>query len=656
MTDVLRIQLLEEQLAVLERDSNAHVNKKIDLLNDLAWELSDTDSARAQELSQIAHDLATANPAGLYDLGIAYSYRTQGYLNQRNGRYPEGLTQLLQAQTIFERHQHTEGLPDIFDSIAGIYYQMGDFAEALEVMLRQLQAAQKIGDKNRIANAYNNLANIYFNTGEYDKAVETLHKNLQIASETGYTRIKALSYHNLAETYLLSGDYEKALQNGRIALQIDREAGFVLFELYAMNTIGEVYLKLDARPQAIAYLQQALTLSQEAKSDVITVLVLLNLSNAYWVDNQSSTALNHLHDCVELATKIKAGSECYKAHLLFSEIYEALDNPTQALFHYKLYQQWKEQVFNEQADKRREVLQVIHDTETARQEAEITRLHYVELEKAKAEVDAINQDLEQIVAERTAKLLLEIQERTQAEDQIKDYALKLEKINDELQELSYVSSHHLQEPLRKIQIFCTRLQEKSGDKLDESAAHYLQRIQQSAARMQTMILDLQMLARLSNQQLQMTVVNLSDAAAAARRQLEQSIARTNAQIYIAALPQTLADYNLMVLLFRHLFDNALKFHQPQMPPEIMVQSFEGDGQYLEVHVIDNGLGFDEKYLAQIFLLFKRLHIQDEYAGNGIGLTICRKILSLHRGDISAQSQPGQGSRFIIKLPDQLAAN
>ena len=126
--------------------------------------------------------------------------------------------------------------------MAGIYYQIGDFPEALNYMYKQLDVAQRIGDQRRVANAYNNLANVYFDSGDYDRAIETLHHNLQLAGEIDYGRIVCLSLLNLAQTHLLAGDGARALENGLHGLRVCQETGFELFEAYALDLIGKSYV------------------------------------------------------------------------------------------------------------------------------------------------------------------------------------------------------------------------------------------------------------------------------------------------------------------------------------------------------------------------------------------------------------------------------
>ena len=442
MTDSEEIRELEQQLAGLEQRPDAGVCHKLDLLNALAWKLSDIDAKRAYALAETAHALASTPDARAVpcQAGIAYSLRTLGYINQRWGTYALGLNQLLQAQAICEALRLDDALPDVLDGIAGIYHQIGDFPESLKTMLRQLEAAQRIDDKRRIANAYNNLAVMYSTTGDYARAFATLQQNLQLAAEIGYDRIKCLTFLNLAETSLLAGDDQPALDYATRGLRVSREAGFELFEVYALAISGSAHLKMDSAATALGNFDQALALSRSLGSQVTESLLLLDLGRAYRDLQRLDQALDYLQQGLIVATSINARSESVSAHLLLAEVYEQQGDAPQALVHFKQYHALKELVYGEKADERLKVLQVVHDTETARKETEIAYLRTLQLEQEIVErkqteliLHEVQERLEQQVNLRTAELrdavvLLqrEIAERERAEAEIQQMVETLE--------------------------------------------------------------------------------------------------------------------------------------------------------------------------------------------------------------------------------------
>jgi signal transduction histidine kinase len=280
-----------------------------------------------------------------------------------------------------------------------------------------------------------------------------------------------------------------------------------------------------------------------------------------------------------------------------------------------------------------------------------------------------NLKLEDRVAERTAELdrsnqllAVELRERQRAVQNLREREMELEKMlvvversNRELESFAYITSHDLQEPLRKIQAFGDRLSRRYASSLDEEGNAFVQRMSASANRMQSMINDLLDYSRITTRAREFRQVDLNDVAAAVISDLELRITETEARLEVAPLPVILADESQMRQLLQNLTMNALKFRQPGAPPHIQICCEEtpvnnnGDRDILLI-VEDNGIGFDEKYLDRIFQPFQRLHSQDVFEGSGIGLAICRKIAERHGGSISAQSKPGSGSRFIVRLP------
>jgi len=243
----------------------------------------------------------------------------------------------------------------------------------------------------------------------------------------------------------------------------------------------------------------------------------------------------------------------------------------------------------------------------------------------------------------------DISARQQAEEELKAYAAKLEISNRELQDFAYVASHDLQEPLRKIQAFGDRLNSKYGDVLTDKGRDYLARMQNAAARMQTLIEDLLSFSRVTTKAQPYAPVNLKEIATAVVSDLEVRIEESGATVEMDNLPTLDADALQMRQLFQNLISNALKFRKKDVPPVVKLEAV-GQGKMYEIKIIDNGIGFEEKYSDRIFTIFQRLHGRSAYEGTGIGLAVCRKIVERHGGTITAQSTPGEGATFIFTLP------
>lgn len=249
----------------------------------------------------------------------------------------------------------------------------------------------------------------------------------------------------------------------------------------------------------------------------------------------------------------------------------------------------------------------------------------------------------------------DITKRRETEDKLHLYMAELERSNRELQDFAYISSHDLQEPLRKIQTFSDRLADKYQDVLDERGLDYLRRMQNAAARMQTLIEDLLAFSRVTTKAMPFSQIDLNEVLHHVLSNLEVQIEQTNAQIHVAPLHRIEADKSQMLHLFQNLISNALKFHREGVAPKIEVTDerifdHKPGVPFVRITVEDNGIGFEEQYAERIFGVFQRLHGRDRYEGTGVGLAICRKITDRHHGHISAISQPNQGTKIIVLLP------
>lgn len=244
-------------------------------------------------------------------------------------------------------------------------------------------------------------------------------------------------------------------------------------------------------------------------------------------------------------------------------------------------------------------------------------------------------------------------ERQLARAELASYATELERSNRELQDFAYVASHDLQEPLRKIQTFGNRIEAKYNDTLDEQGLDYLRRMQNAAARMQTLIHDLLALSRVMTTSNDFILTDMNTIVAEVLSDLEIRIEQTGASIEVNDLPDIAADPLQMRQLFQNLIGNALKFIRPDTTPHIQVMASYIDvdkKRMVEIKVIDNGIGFDEKHAERIFSVFQRLHGKNDYEGTGVGLAICRKITERHKGSIRAARNPDHGATFTVLMP------
>lgn len=249
-------------------------------------------------------------------------------------------------------------------------------------------------------------------------------------------------------------------------------------------------------------------------------------------------------------------------------------------------------------------------------------------------------------AQRCILLAMEdVTERRRAEKELAERT-------GELERFAMVASHDLQEPLRKIRTYGAMLVEECAPSLGDEGREYVARMSGAAARMQTLIEDLLVLARASASTPRVERVALGPLVREVLTDLEVAIGEAGATVTVGELPDVTADQVQMRQLFQNLLSNALKFRRRDVPLRIQLDAAPAAGPPMTHAVVvrDNGIGFDERHAETIFGPFERLHGRHEYEGSGVGLAVCRRIVERHHGHIAARSVPGEGAAFTITFP------
>ncbi|MBD0337070.1 MAG: CHASE3 domain-containing protein [Cyanobacteria bacterium Co-bin13] len=293
-----------------------------------------------------------------------------------------------------------------------------------------------------------------------------------------------------------------------------------------------------------------------------------------------------------------------------------------------------------------------------------------ELTLAAAAPAAFDEEARAIAQEVAAQLAIALEQSklreqlqayaTELEQRVEARTLQLQEMNQELEAFTYSVSHDLRAPLRTIQGFAQALLEDYGDQIDPLGQEYVQSIIKDAVRMETLIADLLAYSHLTRRQINLQPTDLAAVVQEAQQQLMAPIKESQAQIMVSGeLPAVCAHYSTLVQVVVNLLSNAIKFVQPGATPiiEISAQAERQDSQdWVKVWVADNGIGIAAEYQERIFRVFERLHGNERYAGTGIGLAIVRTGIERMGGCVGVESQPGQGSRFWLALPQAAAAS
>lgn len=258
-----------------------------------------------------------------------------------------------------------------------------------------------------------------------------------------------------------------------------------------------------------------------------------------------------------------------------------------------------------------------------------------EQREAHEALEHLNDLLEQRVQERTAELVAANE--------------ALQKSNGELERFAYIASHDLQEPLRTISSFVGLLQSNYGEHFDERGHKYMSLIVSGSERMRNLVSNLLAYSRVSTAQFALQPVDTAQLLGEALGRLEALIQQAGANVTHGELPVVLGDGGQLTQLFQNLVGNAVKFARKDVTPEVHI-SAQREGDAWHFQVADNGIGIESQYFERLFVLFQRLHRQDQYPGTGVGLAISKKVVEGHGGQLWVESEPERGSVFHFTLP------
>lgn len=234
-------------------------------------------------------------------------------------------------------------------------------------------------------------------------------------------------------------------------------------------------------------------------------------------------------------------------------------------------------------------------------------------------------------------------------EMLQKYTRDLEVSNTELEQFAYMTSHDLQEPLRMITSFMELLKTKYGEKLDDKAHQYIHYAIDGAVRMREVILDLLEYSRAGKSEEDKELLDVNEIVKFVCQMQHKKIKKKNANIEMSELPEILSYRAPLIQIFQNLIGNALKYSKKDQVPKIHISSIEEDEEWVFL-VKDNGIGIHPDYFEKIFIIFQRLHSNDEYDGSGIGLSIVKKIIENMNGRIWVESKEGEGSTFFFAIP------
>lgn len=588
--------------------------QKIDLLNEIVFQLRFLNPRRSQELMAQAEILLTAHPD--YAAGQVMLHINQASHAWFQRDYDAALAQLVETVGWCREHEQPVYLMRALGFLGTTYTFGGEAATGLETLLEALSIAERLGDKLGQAMILGDLGVAHGITEIPERLTQALsltQQALGLFKELDDTYGIAVALNNIGAIFTRLNDVTQALEYGQECLHYAQKNQNIPILLIQIVTLAKLFAKQGEADRARVYLaQSSAILEQMREVDVGQVMIAghyYQIATIYQQWGELSTAETLLIEGIQTARDGHVRHTEYQCHELLAAIYEQQGECAKALEHYRQFHVLKEQVFNQESEDRFKRLSASHQLKQAQLEAEHERILQVEGQR---------------------------------------HIQRLQSVIGELESFSYSVAHDLRAPLRHITGISQILKEDYGPQLPNEAQDYIERIVNAGQRMDHLIVDLLRLSQITRSNVQISRVDLSALAQEIIERLQSSQAGRAVGWTVMPDLETEGDSGMLRVALENLLDNAWKYTGKRADVQIVFGREERDGE--EVYFVrDNGAGFDMQFAGKLFGAFQRLHRADEFEGTGVGLATVKRVIERHGGRIWAESAVEQGATFFFTL-------
>jgi signal transduction histidine kinase len=636
---------MTDKLATLEARLEAAPEKsreRIDLLNQIAWEIWATNPARAGELTR--ESLADAEELE-YGGGLAHARKNLGLLHYMRSEVEQAMRLQLEALAWFEAHDDRRGEAIVNLALAHIYWGFGDFKRGLDLALKTLAGFEAIPDEEGKAWALHTLGTFHYDWKDYRESQECFLKARDLFRGLGDREAEARALNGIGNALNALNDWEGALECEFDSLAIHRSTGDRLGEAKTINDIGRIYQSLARFDEAARYHEESLALRRDARYVPGETTTLLDLADLWLKQNRHDEAREAAERALQLSTQILAKPKVCRAHHLLSNIYKRLGEFERALFHLEEFHRVESEVFHEDTDKQLKNLQSLYQVEVSRREAEIFRLTNVELRAKNAELEEALKNLNVTQAQ-----LIQAGKMSALGDLV---AGIVHEINTPLGAIKS-SADLLNRGIEKVLgiLDSASLPESLGGRGElEGPLQILKNtnltLAAGAGRLETIIQGIKKFVRLDGAALQLANLNEDMESTLALLQHELKRGVKVVEDY-GAIPDVYCYPGELNQVFMNLVKNAAQAVREEGCIEI--QTYARDGR-VYIRISDDGKGIPPESMSRLF------DPGFTTAGPSVrmttGLFASYYILQSHRGDIQVESELGRGTVFTFWIPDNL---
>lgn len=599
--------------------------------------------------------------------------------NKFKGEYDKYHYNYQQILNLREELDDKEGLSKAYNDIGFIYHEQGNIAKALESYHKSIALSE---DKIGAGLAYQNLSVVMVGQGNYSKALEYVYKALKIFEDINHTKGIAMAYHSIGLALVDQHKIDEALTYFYDALELYKKTSYTEGRASLYGAIGSIYQKKNQIERALEYHKRALK-THPTKFGISNSL--FNIGRLYQNKNQHELALEYYYKSLNLRGEIdnkqgqstvlnvigllemnngaldKASQQIETSFLLAQElgypflikdaahakVKLALKNEDYKLAYEmeKLGSEMKDKVQSATLEKDfiKQQFKHEHDKELLKKDLEI------EFEKKNAQ---LIKDQSDILESKNQELASKNEIINKQVAVMSGLITKLEESNNNLKQFAAVAAHDLKAPLRNIQSFSQILHAKYASEFPKEDMEFFMFIINSCKSLKELIDSLLNYSRISNMEFQPECVNLNETIAEVKNNLRNTIKQTEFTINVSKdLPLVVGQKSLLFQVLLNFINNAIKFRktEDEVQSSIWIDSAEHTNGQTTISVKDNGIGIKQTNQDQIFGIFKKFHSSVDFEGNGIGLSVCKKIIERLGGKIWLESEPAMGTTFFFTL-------
>jgi signal transduction histidine kinase/tetratricopeptide (TPR) repeat protein len=508
------------------------------------------------------------------------------------------------------------------NNIAVSYGMQGDLKTAMHYFLEAYDHANLVGSRSAVSNLLTNIGTIYAKLFNYKSALDRYQNAFRDYSDIISDHSRVVLLNNMGTVYIAMNQFDDALDAYEQALGLSRELGYRDMELHNLAQCARVYLMVsDIAAAQIATADAEALVTTNAYSSSGMPMHLLNQAALYAHRNALEQSVIYGLKSVLSASRAADDDTLLGAYNLLAQTYAQRGEYKKAYRSLQNHKSVKSRIADLQQHR------LLLDLE----------IRYAIAEKQKTILSLQEQSRQQ-------------QKLIEQANQIETQNVKLQQMNEELRQFTYVVTHDLKEPLRMITSFTQLIERSLKDNIDVEIKKYMGFVTDGVHRLDSLLVDLMNFSMLGTDTVEKNTVIVHEVLEAVSRDLGVKINETGATLtWDAELPILFTSRTFFSQLVTNLINNAIKFHKPDESPSVHVRYYKmGDFHHFEV--IDNGIGIPVTQYQRIFMMFQRLHRRNDYEGTGIGLAICQKITLLLGGTIGVRSVEGEGSTFYFTLP------